>query len=555
MNTNSFFNAMLLALCVFFMYSCDKDYNEIGGAIIGGNNFDLTKVSFDVLGFTQKTGAVQSNNMEVTPFGIYSDANFGETTANFNTQVIPSALLSSVGNRLFVESVVLTIPYFKDDRQTKLNSDGSSVYVLDSIYGVERATMKLGVYESGFFMRDSDPLTGFQKPQKFFSDENAVFDSRKIPTILNDSPNRSQNEEFFFDPTERVVVTIDSITNVRRTTYIKPEMRLELNKNYFKTRILDAVNSGKLASIDVFKNYFRGLYFKMEKSGNRTGNLAMLDFKEAKITISYKEDLASPIGGAPTREKKILILNLSGNKVSLLSTDFSVAGSAFNTLPKTGNTTDGDDRLFLKGGEGSVAILELFDKTDIKGYDAQGNLKSGANGVSDQLDDLRYPANGKKLLINEANLVFHIDANAMAGSVEPQQLFLYDYTNSNTIIDYVSDPTVATQSVTKPVKLLYNGILNKDAITKRGSTYKIRVTDQIRNLINNKDFVNVKLGLAVSENIVNPIFYSVRTPDAFISQIPVSSVANPLGTILYSGKSTVPVDKRLKLEIYFTKPN
>lgn len=293
----------------------------------------------------------------------------------------------------------------------------------------------------------------------------------------------------------------------------------------------------------------------MEKSGNRTGNLAMLDFREAKITISYKEDLASPIGGAPTREKKTLILNLSGNKVSLLSTDFSVAGSAFNTLPKTGNTTDGDDRLFLKGGEGSVAILELFDKTDIKGYDAQGNLKSGANGVSDQLDDLRYPANGKKLLINEANLVFHIDANAMAGSVEPQQLFLYDYTNSNTIIDYVSDPTVATQSVTKPIKLLYNGILNKDAITKRGSTYKIRVTDQIRNLINNKDFVNVKLGLAVSENIVNPIFYSVRTPDAFISQIPVSSVANPLGTILYSGKSTVPVDKRLKLEIYFTKPN
>jgi hypothetical protein len=30
---------------------------------------------------------------------------------------------------------------------------------------------------------------------------------------------------------------------------------------------------------------------------------------------------------------------------------------------------------------------------------------------------------------------------------------------------------------------------------------------------------------------------------------------NPLGTILFGGKSTVPVDKRLKLEIYYTKPN
>jgi hypothetical protein len=30
---------------------------------------------------------------------------------------------------------------------------------------------------------------------------------------------------------------------------------------------------------------------------------------------------------------------------------------------------------------------------------------------------------------------------------------------------------------------------------------------------------------------------------------------NPLGTILYGGKSSVPDDKRLKLEIIFTKPN
>jgi hypothetical protein len=30
---------------------------------------------------------------------------------------------------------------------------------------------------------------------------------------------------------------------------------------------------------------------------------------------------------------------------------------------------------------------------------------------------------------------------------------------------------------------------------------------------------------------------------------------NPLGTIIYGGTSTVPEDKRLKLEIYYTKPN
>jgi hypothetical protein len=30
---------------------------------------------------------------------------------------------------------------------------------------------------------------------------------------------------------------------------------------------------------------------------------------------------------------------------------------------------------------------------------------------------------------------------------------------------------------------------------------------------------------------------------------------NPLGTIIYGSKATVPENKRLKLEIYYTKPN
>jgi hypothetical protein len=33
------------------------------------------------------------------------------------------------------------------------------------------------------------------------------------------------------------------------------------------------------------------------------------------------------------------------------------------------------------------------------------------------------------------------------------------------------------------------------------------------------------------------------------------SVMSPLGTILYGSSPSVPDDKRLKLEIYYTKPN
>jgi hypothetical protein len=68
------------------MASCDKDFNEIGGDLLGDNNFELNKQSFGVSSYNQKNGVVQSNNLDVNPE--FTVPNFGETTANFNTQHI-----------------------------------------------------------------------------------------------------------------------------------------------------------------------------------------------------------------------------------------------------------------------------------------------------------------------------------------------------------------------------------------------------------------------------------------------------------------------------------
>jgi hypothetical protein len=57
-------------------------------------------------------------------------------------------------------------------------------------------------------------------------------------------------------------------------------MRLDLNASYFKTKIIEASALGKLSGNDVFKEYFRGLYFKVEKSGSSPSAMALLDFKK-----------------------------------------------------------------------------------------------------------------------------------------------------------------------------------------------------------------------------------------------------------------------------------
>ncbi len=77
----------------------------------------------------------------------------------------------------------------------------------------------------------------------------------------------------------------------------------------------------------------------------------------------------------------------------------------------------------------------------------------------------------------------------------------------------------------------------------------------------NKDSLGIRLGLVVSETINQVSNAALKTPFTTLGQevksVPVSSVIHPFGTVLYGSRESenVPEDKRLKLEIYYTKPN
>jgi hypothetical protein len=66
-------------------------------------------------------------------------------------------------------------------------------------------------------------------------------------------------------------------------------------------------------------------------------------------------------------------------------------------------------------------------------------------------------------------------------------------------------------------------------------TYKLRITNQIRVLIQNKDSTNIRLGVVVTEDINTTASNKLRTSSAAISA-PRASVMNPLGTIIYGGR-------------------
>ena len=526
MTSNSVLRHILLALTIVTFASCDRGFNEIGTDIVGGDNFAFEKYSPNVIAFNQNIGPVQTSNLPVNALGIYTNPAFGTTTANYVTQ-LEMANIPTIDVNLHpvIDSIVLKIPYFT--KKTGLKDDGvTGIYELDSIYGPSDSKLKLSIYESGFFMRDTDPIT--QSNQLYYSNQNSLFDLYK-KQLLNDNASTSQNQSFSFSNTEYIekITATDGTVTLARTS---PAMRMNLNTSYFQNKIFGSTSIGQLASNNLFKNYFRGLYFKVENSGSSTTNMAMLNFKAGAITIYYKEDVSLTDATLANKVRKTIALNLSGNSVNLFQNDYLPSYTNGIISP---NTSVGDEKLYLKGGEGSMAIINLFGTNELEQLIAN------------------------KWLINDANLTFTIDNASMSNALtnEPNRIYLYDLNNKRPLLDYNYDGSTSVTS-SKYNKFVHDGIIQKGTDGK-GTKYQIKLTNHLRNLIKNDTVTNVRLGLVVSENIndasnkelVSPVF------SGNIKRIPTSSAMSPLGTILFGTNPSIPEEKRLKFQIYYTKPN
>lgn len=622
MNFKSYFLRFFSLLIFAMVLSCDKDFNEIGTNIVGGDNDHYLFANYkdaSIKAFNQKIGPVAMNNLPINPLGIYKNPVFGTTTAGFVSQLEMAASsinrkFNNVDNTLYqalpvVDSVILSVPYYsKFISQEVIGTKTIKTYQLDSIYGQMNSKFKLSVYQSNYFLRDLDPSAQFTEQQVFYNDMQEI-ENQKIPFALNNALleenniDGHENSQFYFDKREHRTTPLNA-NNVRVDERSVPSMRLHLDNATFYNAIINAP-SGQLASNTAFKNYFRGLYFKVEDLGN-SNSMAMLNFTNAKVTVYYTEDLKVTTTGTTTFEKKnkTFEMNFAGNRVSLQSN----SNENVNYLTAV-NSTQEASKLYVKGGEGSIAVIDLFSSPDLYGYDvlkvggipvdengnavplgSNGKPKDGyyltytktntPNGVPDELDDFKFPLINEnagqiyhsiknRWLINEANLTFTIDKTALSSTeaVEPNRILLYDLNNSTVLIDYLIDQSQNTK-YPKRNKSIHGGILlDNDGevvkqirdgvtglITNKGTKYKIRLTNHIKNLIT-KDSTNVRLGLSVTESINTIGFTKLKTPIGDIKKVPQMSVLSPTGTILYGTNLPLSDENRLKLEIYYTKPD
>jgi hypothetical protein len=537
-----------VAAILFFIISivsCQEDFNTIGSDIIGDGSLlsqlDNTKT---VVAYSRKLAPVQTNIIPVSQLGVFNDGTFGKSSISFLTQLqmeTPNAIFGdSIGHEITLDSVMLYIPYYNQNT----TEDGVTSYTLDSVYGA--SPINININESNYFLRDLDPSSNFQDAQLYYSNEATLFEANllqnELATEITDFIPSSEGYEIINRDT-----STDGSTQID-TTIIAPGIRVALSNDYFQEKILGKEGAPELSNDNNFKDYFRGLYFKVN-SDTEDGNLLIFNPELATITLYYnflRADVDS--SGDPVLDDdgnavidtiyNNYILRFGGINLNVFDNELTPDIAAAIANP---NTLEGDETLYLRGGDGIMTVINLF------GEDVD------SNGIADELEVLR----DQEWIIDDARLKFYIDQNKVTGgNTEPERISIYNINNSTVLADYFLDPT----SSNLPADAITNhlGKIERDT-DNNGVSYTINLTHHISNLIN-KDSTNVSLGLMTSQNVLLNGFQKLDTllnPNQELPTIKTvqrSSVISHEGTVLY-GNNTLNEDKKLVLEIYYTEPN
>ena len=537
-----------VAAILFFIISivsCQEDFNTIGSDIIGDGSLlsqlDNTKT---VVAYSRKLAPVQTNIIPVSQLGVFNDGTFGKSSISFLTQLqmeTPNVIFGdSIGHEITLDSVMLYIPYYNQNT----TEDGVTSYTLDSVYGA--SPINININESNYFLRDLDPSSNFQDAQLYYSNEATLFEANllqnELATEITDFIPSSEGYEIINRDT-----STDGSTQID-TTIIAPGIRVALSNDYFQEKILGKEGAPELSNDNNFKDYFRGLYFKVN-SDTEDGNLLIFNPELATITLYYnflRADVDS--SGDPVLDDdgnavidtiyNNYILRFGGINLNVFDNELTPDIAAAIANP---NTLEGDETLYLRGGDGIMTVINLF------GEDVD------SNGIADELEVLR----DQEWIIDDARLKFYIDQNKVTGgNTEPERISIYNINNSTVLADYFLDPT----SSNLPAEAITNhlGKIERDT-DNNGVSYTINLTHHISNLIN-KDSTNVSLGLMTSQNVLLNGFQKLDTllnPNQELPTIKTvqrSSVNSHEGTVLY-GNNTLNEDKKLVLEIYYTEPN
>lgn len=513
------------------LISCETNIENVGTNLIDNGSFETNKLVYEVKAYNQNVEKSRVENLGTTNLGVLNHTHLGILKAGFVTQVgLPFSTID-FGDSPSIDDVYIDIPYSYNVETS--TDDGKPQFSLNNIYGDQDQTFELNVYQLGTYLNsleEEDPT----QSKKYYSDE--VYTKLAALHSSNFKPNA--NDTMYRVP--RLEFTDSEMYDTIKKTDKAPSIKLPLDKTFFTNNFLGTSNATHLESLGNFIQYFKGLYFEVIGDD---GSFLQLDLSSANINLYYTTGVETDEtdtdlnGDGDTDDEDVLVRTkrsiqfpISGIKNNFYNRDYTSA-TTINNLLNNPNTTQGEDRLYLQGCAGSNAIVDVFNEID--------------------LTALRQ----ENLLINEANLVVHIDKDISDDNdFIPNRLFLYKLDPDLT--DDVDDNTQILDLLTEG-EASFDGNATTETITVNDEdianklTYKFKITDYLSEVLKSED------PLEPSEFVLKT-YHSTDLPTTTIDTIVRNFSWSPKGVVVYG--SNIPstdanYSKRLKLEISFSELN
>ena len=599
-----FFVSFLIAIIII---SCNKDYHPVGIDLFIDQTLRTKTKNIPAFTFQESINQVQTNVQPLAQLGMINHPVFGKSEASIVTQIAirPDLFFGNLKQNFEnqsdgsnpdiideeekVKEVFLEIPFFsntndsdndgvidsldEDPNDPASNSDGdeltdivefqsglnplssdsdgdgildhndndnsaydseNSVYDIDSIYGNRNSEFTLQVHELTYYLNDYDPLTNFQSSQIYYSNRDYYSEGFVGATLFDGRIKLNFDEiRFYYNEDDPDTPDIDETTQVENR--LTPRLRIPLDPNFFQEKLIDLEGTESLSSEISYQKDMRGLIIRGE---NFSDDLYMLlDIQNAEIKISYEFKDNNTQG---------TLEDLTDDTIEILERNFSISlGGAFLNIL--------NNEIFESSINKRIAESKNNIPTDtlfIQSSRLHGKIRLFSNvdpNVNEQLNSIR----DENLLVNQANLIFHVDPETPIEQYNAQRLYLFNLNNGAPMIDYFSDGSTSNFG-TNANKAVFGGKLELDE-NGNPSKYKFNITNHVSNIIRN-DSLNYDLGMTVTANIDTPFVISAINQDEDQEiRYPLASTLNPLGTVLIgSHPDSLQFDKRVRLELIYS---
>ena len=536
----------IFIILLIAVFSCEKDFASFDSEVINSDNainFSTNSLEYNLTTKSEMVNPVQTNNLPSFLLGSYNHPQFGRSNSSFVGQMVPSEYNHDFGDNVVLDSVVLTIPYFS--RGIDTSEEGDITYEIDSVYGNE--PIKISVYRNNFFFRTFDPFSNFDTSQSYYS--NGSLSVEEIIDVAQLEGELLFEIDDFTPSANQINLTqIDTSGNTYVSQRLAPALRFKLNNpndNFWETNFFENEGNQVLTNEPNFKEFFRGLFIKIES--NSEGSIMLLNFASSntKLTIHYTSDNTN-VGDSDTgsiddieTNQHEYVMNFSGNLINLFDNENPIDVGLIDQ-------SIGNENIYLKGGEGIISTLDLFS----------GSITDDSGEEISEFDHFKQffydeVSDEPIRIVNEAYIEFFVNQN-FSNDDEPERIYIYNYEQNTALIDYFLDQSVS--SLTINAKINHLEPLVRDSLDDdKGIKYKIRITEHLNNLIL-RDSTNAKLALGVISDVASVQNYKIlNDSETEDKRLASGVILSPKGTILH-GNLSPDVDKRPKIKIYYTEP-